>query len=72
MKPLAGLQDELYNDMLSHLKETDEDLPYKHGDYEYYSRTVQGLSYKIHCRKTIGPGSIEEVSRAAPGYNSSH
>ena len=51
MSHLTTLQKKLYDDMLSHLKETDEDVPYKHGNYEYYSRTVQGLAYKIHCRK---------------------
>ena len=53
-KHLSPLQDVLYKDILSHLKETDEDLPYKHGPYEYYGRTVEGLSYKIHCRRPYG------------------
>ena len=48
--------------MLSRLKETDDDHPYPHGDYLYYTRTVKGLSYKIHCRKpTTGPGAREQV-----------
>jgi len=51
MAPLKKLQDELYDQMLSRLKETDEDVPYRHGPYVYYSRTVKGLSYKIFCRK---------------------
>ena len=55
MSHLTTLQKKLYDDMLSHLKETDEDVPYKHGNYEYYSRTVQGLAYKIHCRKQASP-----------------
>ena len=50
----ADLQQRLYKDILSHLKETDADYPYKRGNFLYYTRTVEGLSYKIHCRKPAG------------------
>lgn len=36
---LDSFREELYSEMLSHLKETDEDAPYKHGKYFYYSKT---------------------------------
>jgi oligopeptidase B len=48
---LQGLREELYEEMLSHLKQTDEDVPHRDGAYLYYSKTQAGLSYKIHCRK---------------------
>ena len=48
---LKPLQEELYEDMLSRLKETDDEVPYLNGNFLYYSRTVKSLSYKIHCRK---------------------
>jgi oligopeptidase B len=50
---LQGLRDDLYDEMLSHLKETDEDVPHRDNDFFYYSKTVQGKSYKIHCRKSL-------------------
>ncbi len=50
---LQGLRDDLYNEMLAHLKETDEDVPHRDGEFYYYSKTVQGKSYKIHCRKPL-------------------
>lgn len=53
MSHLKPLQDELYKEMLSHLKETDEDMPYPYGDYLYYSKTIKGKSYRIHCRKPL-------------------
>ena len=59
-KHLETLRNDLYSEILSHLKETDDDLPYPHDDYEYYSKTLKGLSYKIHCRRLKG-SSIEEV-----------
>ena len=67
---LEGLRKELYDEHLSHVKETDEQPPTIHGDYFYYTRTVKGQSYKIHCRKPRGaspdarlpaPDAAEEV-----------
>lgn len=59
---LVPLQDELYKEILSHLKETDEDYPYKHGPYLYFSRTVQGMSYTIHCRKSVDSDlAVEQI-----------
>src|SRR5690242_15212605 len=51
MKPTSPLQEKLYNEMLSHIKQTDDTVPYKWGDYLYYQRTVTGLQYPIFCRK---------------------
>jgi protease II len=54
--------------MLSNMKETDENLPYRHGAYFYYTRTVKGLAYKIHCRKkaTTAEQSVLEAQSATP------
>jgi oligopeptidase B len=61
MKPTEGLQKKLYDEMLSHIKETDIEVPYKEGDYFYYSRTEAGKQYQIHCRKKGGMDAPEEV-----------
>ena len=37
--------------MLSHIKETDESVPYRLGDWFYSTRTVEGSQYAIHCRR---------------------
>ena len=47
---LRNLRDDLYAEMLSHLQETDQEVPARYGAYKYYSKTVKGLSYPIHCR----------------------
>jgi len=64
--PLAGLREELYQEMLSHVKQTDISVPYRDGGWWYYTRTVEGSQYGIHCRKRGGPsepdaGATEEV-----------
>src|SRR5262245_57969584 len=51
MKPTEALQEKLYNEILSHIKQTDVNVPYRWGDYFYYSRTVEGQQYPIFCRK---------------------
>ncbi len=48
---LAGLRDDLYNEMLSHIKQTDESAPYREGDWWYQVRTEEGKQYSIFCRK---------------------
>jgi oligopeptidase B len=50
MAPYASLRDDLYTEMLSHIKQTDVSVPYRDGLYWYYSRTEEGLQYGIHCR----------------------
>ncbi len=61
MKPTEGLQKKLYDEMLSRIKETDIEVPYKEGDYFYYSRTEAGKQYQIHCRKKGDMDAPEEV-----------
>src|SRR5438270_13977597 len=51
MKPTEPLQQKLYSEMLSHIKETDESVPYRLGDWFYYERTEEGRQYAIHCRR---------------------
>jgi len=51
MKPTEPLQQKLYAEMLSHIKETDESVPYRLGDWFYFTRTLEGSQYPIHCRR---------------------
>jgi len=51
MKPTVALQDKLYTEILSHIKQTDTNVPYRWGNYFYYTRTVEGKQYPIYCRK---------------------
>lgn len=47
----ASLQETIYNEILSRIKETDEQVPVKEGPWYYYSRTVEGQAYPIYARK---------------------
>ena len=61
MKPTAALQEKLYNEMLSHIKQTDTNVPYRDGNYFYYSRTEEGKQYPIFCRKKGSLDAPEEI-----------
>src|SRR6185369_7996260 len=61
MTPTQSFQDVLYHEMLGHLKETDSTAPLQRRDYWYYSRTEEGKSYSIHCRKHKSLESPEEI-----------
>ncbi len=51
MKPTEALQEKLYKEMVGHIKETDQSVPYRWGNYFYYTRTEQGKQYQTYCRK---------------------
>ena len=61
MKPTEPLQKKLYEEMLSRIKETDIEVPYKEGDYFYYVRTEAGKQYGIRCRKKGSLNAPEEI-----------
>ena len=61
MKPTEPLQKKLYDEMLSRVKETDVEVPYKEGDFFYYIRTEAGKQYPIRCRKKVSADASEEV-----------
>lgn len=61
MKPTEALQEKLYNEMLSHIKQTDVSVPYRWGNYFYYVRTEEGKQYPIFCRKRGSNDAPEEV-----------
>jgi oligopeptidase B len=61
MKHTAPLQEKLYNEMLSHIKQTDTNVPYRWGNYFYYTRTEEGKQYPIFCRKKGGVDAPEEI-----------
>ena len=61
MKPTEALQEKLYNEILSHIKQTDTNVPYRWGNHFYYTRTVEGKQYPIYCRKQGSLEAAEEI-----------
>ncbi|MFA6236669.1 MAG: S9 family peptidase [Bacteriovorax sp.] len=51
MRDTLNLQEKLYQEMRKRIKEEDQSVPYKKGNYFYYSRVQKGDEYPIYCRK---------------------
>ncbi|HEY7402066.1 MAG TPA: S9 family peptidase [Candidatus Angelobacter sp.] len=62
MKPTQTLQQKLYDEMVSHIKETDVNVPYKEGGYFYYARWEKGLQYPILARRKGNLEAAEEIT----------
>lgn len=62
MKPTEAFQENLYKEILGRIKQTDLSVPYKLGDYFYYSRTEEGKQYPIQCRKKGSLEAKEEIT----------
>lgn len=61
MAPTTRLQERLFTEMKSHIKEDDSSVPYRQGDYFYYSRVAAGKQYSIFCRKYKSLEAPEQV-----------
>src|SRR3990170_2080871 len=61
LKHLESLREALYQEMLGRIKETDQAVPYYEGGHWYYTRTEQGKSYPIYCRKKGTLDAPEEI-----------
>jgi oligopeptidase B len=51
---LKQLREDLFNEVKSRTQETDLSLPVRKGGFWYYTRTVEGQQYGIHCRVAAG------------------
>jgi oligopeptidase B len=61
MATLAGLREDLYQELLSHIKQTDVSVPFREGEWLYYNRTEEGRQYAIHCRTHGIPSATEDT-----------
>ncbi len=72
MKHTEPLQAKLFEEMKGRIKETDESVPVKDGEYYYYSRTFEGKQYPVHCRKHGSLDAPEQIildeNRLAAGH----
>ena len=72
MKATEDLQEELYNEIVGRIKQTDMSVPYKLNGYFYYTRYEEGKEYPIYCRKKGNLEAEEEimlnVNEMAEGY----
>ena len=51
LKPVKKLENKIYNEIIGRIKQTDLSVPYKDGDYYYYTKYIKGKQYPVFCRK---------------------
>ncbi len=61
MAPTEALQETLFSEIKGRIKQTDMSVPYREGDYTYYTRYEDGREYPIYCRVPVGS------SQSVPG-----
>ena len=61
MKPTEAFQKNLYDEMLGRVKQTDLSVPYKNGDWWYYTKTVEGQQYPTYYRSKKQNGDDEQL-----------
>ena len=71
MQPLEALQEAIYAEIRGRIKEDDNTVPEKEGDFYYYVRFEEGGQYPIYCRRQgsdDGPETVLlDVNRLAEG-----
>ncbi len=56
-----GFVDDLYKEMLGRIKQDDTSVPYKKGDYWYFTKTEEGKQYPVYYRSKAKEGKDAEV-----------
>lgn len=68
MAPTKKLQKKLYKEILGRIQESDSSVPYKDGNYCYYTRMFEGKNYSALCRYPFPFGEetvlVDENERA--------
>ena len=69
---LGPLRERLYSEIVSRVQQTDQSAPVRHGPFVYYTRTIEGRQYPVHCRRRRDGGDEEillDENRLAEGHS---
>jgi oligopeptidase B len=61
MAHTESLQQTLFDEFKTRIKQTDMSVPYKREDYYYYTRVVEGKEYPVYCRKKGSLDADEQI-----------
>ncbi|MGI9611898.1 MAG: S9 family peptidase [Acidimicrobiales bacterium] len=64
---VAELQGRLFDEIKARIKETDLSVPVRLDDWDYYSRTVEGAAYPIHCRRPADRAGLGDAGLGDAG-----
>ena len=66
LRPLDALRDTIFEEIKARVQETDVSAPAAKGPWEYFTRTIEGLQYPVHCRRPVGDPTLPDPN-VAPG-----
>jgi oligopeptidase B len=52
----AALREAIFGEIKARTQETDLSVPTRKGNWWYYTRTMAGKQYAVHCRREVRPG----------------
>ena len=61
LAPLTALRDQLYQEMLGRIRQSDLSVPYRNRGWLWYTRTVEGKQYPLYARKRDASAAEEIV-----------
>ncbi len=67
-----ALQEKLYREMVGRIEQDDESVPYRLGDYWYYTRFERGKEHPVYARRKGSLEAPEEVLLDANGLARGH
>jgi len=73
LQPTEAFQEQLYQEMLSVIQQTDLSVPYQLRGYLYFTKTEEGKQYPLHFRQGKDQNNAEErlldLNALAEGYS---
>ncbi len=66
---LEGLRQAIFDEIKSRTLETDLSVPTRRGSWWYYSRTIEGKQYAVHCRCPIADATDWTPPSLEPGVD---
>jgi oligopeptidase B len=73
LQPTEPFQEELYQEMLGRILQTDLSVPYSLRGFLYFTCTEEGKQYPVYCRRADRGGSLDEMlldlNRMAEGHS---
>jgi oligopeptidase B len=72
LAPLKPLQDKVFNEIVSRIKQDDSSVPYRQRGYYYYTRYQKGADYPLVARKLGSLKAKEQVMLDEPAMAKGH
>jgi len=60
MRDVRPIEEQIYQELVGRIQETDTSAPVRVGPWLYYSRTVAGKQYRIYCRRPVASAPESE------------